>query len=47
MRALDLLSTQHKQHRYRIAEEESAIAPNHLDRQFAVGQRNQVWCGGL
>ena len=47
MSELGLVSTQHKQHRYRIAEEESAIAPNHLDRQFSVDQPNQVWCGDV
>lgn len=47
MKEAGLVSKQHKQHRYRIAEEESVIAPNHLDRNFTVDKPNQVWCGDV
>lgn len=47
MREADLVSTQQKKHRYRIAAEESAIAPNHLNRNFNVDRANQVWCGDV
>ena len=47
MREADLVSKQQKQHRYRVATEESAIAPNHLNRHFNVTSPNQVWCGDV
>lgn len=47
MQSLDLISTQQKRHRYRIAEKESVIAPNHLAREFTVDKPNQVWCGDV
>ena len=47
MKEAQLVSTQQKRHRYRLAERESVIAPNHLDRQFNVTQANQVWCGDV
>lgn len=47
MRESGLVSTQYKQHRYCIAEQESSIAPNHLTRQFAVTEPNRVWCGDV
>jgi putative transposase len=47
MREAGLVSKQHKPHRYRVAEEESVIAPNHLDRNFSVNGPNQVWCGDV
>ena len=47
MREAGLVSKQHKQHRYRVAEEVSMIAPNKLDRQFMVTQANRVWCGDV
>ena len=47
MKEAGLISTQHKRHRYRLAHDESIIAPNHLDRQFNVSQANQVWCGDV
>jgi len=47
MKTLGLISKQQKKHRYRVAEEESVIAPNHLAREFAVDKANQVWCGDV
>ena len=47
MKSLGLVSKQLKTHRYRVAEEESLIASNHLSRQFSVHQPNQVWCGDV
>lgn len=47
MKSLGLVSKQQKKHRYRIAEEESVIAPNHLARGFAVSKPNHVWCGDV
>jgi putative transposase len=40
-------SKQRRKHRYRQAESESAIAPNHLNRTFTVPRPNQVWCGDV
>lgn len=42
-----LFSKQPRKHRYRLADEESHIAPNHVDRQFSVAAPNQVWCGDV
>ena len=42
-----LVSKQQRRHRYRIAADESVIAPNHLARQFNVTQANQAWCGDV
>lgn len=47
MKAAGLVSTQQKKHRYRIADDESIIAANRLDRQFSVQKPNQVWCGDV
>lgn len=47
MKEAELVSKQHKKHRYRIAEEESVIAPNKLNREFTVTKANQVWCGDV
>ena len=47
MKEAGLVSKQRKKHRYRVAEQESKVAPNHLDRQFNVNQANQVWCGDV
>lgn len=47
MKSLGLVSKQQKKHRYRIAEEDSVIAPNHLAREFTVNWPNQVWCGDV
>ena len=47
MKEASLVSTQRKQHRYRIADQASAVASNHLNRQFTVPHSNQVWCGDV
>ncbi len=47
MKEAGLVSKQHKRHRYRIAEGESVIAPNKLNREFNVSAANQVWCGDV
>lgn len=47
MHEAQLVSKQYKQHRYRIANQVSVIADNHLKRQFHVQQPNQVWCGDV
>jgi len=47
MKEAGLTSTQLKRHRYRLADDESIIAPNHLDREFAVSEANQIWCGDV
>lgn len=47
MKEAGLVSTQYKQHRYRLADTESMIAPNRLDRQFNVTQPNHAWCGDV
>ena len=47
MREAGLRSTQQRKHRYRVAEEESMIAPNLLQRRFDVERPNQVWCGDV
>jgi putative transposase len=47
MKEAGIVSTQPRGHRYKIAEDESRIAPNHLKRDFAVKKVNQVWCGDV
>ena len=47
MQEAGIRSTQHRKHRYRVAEEESVIAPNRLQRRFNVDRPNQVWCGDV
>ena len=47
MREAGLSGQQPRRHRYRLADEESAIAPNHLNREFVVKRPNQVWCGDV
>ena len=47
MKETGWVSKQLKRHRYRLVEDESIIAENHLDRQFAVNESNQVWCGDV
>ena len=47
MREAGIASKQPRGHRYRIAEEESIIAPNHLTREFTMSKANQVWCGDV
>ncbi|MDN4504446.1 IS3 family transposase, partial [Alteromonadaceae bacterium BrNp21-10] len=47
MKEAGLVSTQARKHRYKIANDESKIAPNLLKRRFNVGGKNQVWCGDV
>ncbi len=47
MKESDLESKQPGKHRYKHREEESHIAPNLLNREFAVELPNQVWCGDV
>jgi len=47
MREAGIQSKQAPKHRYKVAEEESVIAPNLLEREFQVGAPNQVWCGDV
>ncbi|AJR05484.1 putative transposase IS3/IS911 family protein [Photobacterium gaetbulicola Gung47] len=42
-----MTSCQHPKHAYKKAEREHLEIPNRLDRQFAVTQPNQVWCGDV
>ncbi|WFQ81472.1 IS3 family transposase [Xenorhabdus sp. SF857] len=47
MAELGLVSRQQPKHRYSRKEQEHVDIPNHLDRQFAVTEPNQVWCGDI
>ena len=47
MRELQLVSCQLPNHRYKKASQEHIDVPNLLDRQFAVTEPNQVWCGDV
>jgi putative transposase len=47
MKELNIVSCQQPEHRYKKATKEHAEIPNHLDRQFAVTEPNQVWCGDV
>ena len=47
MREAGIQSKQAPKHRYKVAEEESVIAPNLLEREFQVEAPNQVWCGDV
>jgi len=47
MKAAGLVSTQRRKHRYKIAKDESKIAPDLLKRQFNVEDKNQAWCGDV
>ena len=47
MKALNLRSTQHRKHKYKIAEQESKYAKNILNRKFNVDSPNKVWCGDV
>lgn len=44
MKELELVSCQQPKHKYKKATQEHFDIPNHLDRQFAVTEPNQVWC---
>lgn len=47
MREAGLVSRQRRPHRYRVADEEARVAPNHLNREFEVAEPNRVWCGDV
>ena len=47
MKEAGIASKQQKRHRYRIADHESVIVPNHLDRKFNVTKANEAWCGDV
>lgn len=47
MKKLGLVSSQLPKHRYKAANQERPDIPNLLDRQFAVTEPNQVWCGDV
>ena len=47
MKEAGLVSKQQKRHRYKVSEEESVVAPNHLAREFNVTKANEVWCGDV
>jgi putative transposase len=47
MREANIVSTQLRKHKYKIADHESKVAPNVLDRTFAVDAPNKVWCGDV
>jgi len=47
MKEAGLVSKQPNKHKYKIAEDESKIAKNLLQREFTVSAPNQVWCGDV
>lgn len=47
MKSMGLVSCQSPKHSYRKATSEHVEIPNHLDRQFAVTEPNQVWVGDV
>lgn len=47
MKQLGLVSCQTPKHRYKKASQEHIEVPNHLSRQFAVTEPNQVWVGDV
>ena len=47
MKKLDLVSCQQPKHTYKKGGEAHLEIPNYLDRQFAVVEPNQVWCGDV
>lgn len=47
MKLLGLVSSQTPIHRYKKATQEHVEIPNHLGRQFAVTEPNQVWVGDV
>lgn len=47
MKELNIVSCQQPEHRYKKAAKEYVDIPNHLDRQFAVTEPNQIWCGDV
>jgi putative transposase len=47
MKKLDLVSCQLPKHAYKRATQEHVAIPNTLDRQFAVTEPDQAWCGDV
>lgn len=47
MKELGLVSCLLPTHRYKRGGYEHVAIPNHLERQFAVTEQNQVWCGDV
>ncbi len=47
MKELDLVSYQLPKHSYKKTQQEHVHIPNRLNRQFAVTEPNQVWCGDV
>lgn len=47
MKETGLVSKQHKTHRYKVANDDSHVAENHLNRKFRVEQPNQVGCSDI
>lgn len=47
MKEANISSKQPHPHKYKIAEDESRIAPNLLQRKFDVDAPNTVWCGDV
>ncbi len=47
MKEAGLVSKQPGAHRYQVARSERPDIPNHLAREFAAPQPNQVWCGDI
>ncbi|EJF7711584.1 IS3 family transposase [Providencia rettgeri] len=47
MKEMGLVSCQQPVHRYKRGGHEHIAIPNHLERQFAVTEPNQVWCGDV
>lgn len=41
------IASKQPSHRYKVVEEESIIANNHLAREFVVTGPNQAWCGDI
>lgn len=46
-KSMNLVSCQTPKHRYKKAFQKHIEIPNHLDRQFAVSEPNQVWVGDV
>lgn len=47
MKELNLISCQQPGHRYKKASKEHVEIPNYLERQFAVTEPDQAWCGDV
>ena len=47
MKEQGLVSCQLPSHKYKKATQEHTAIPNTLERQFAVAQPDQVWCGDI